>query len=467
MKALIYFAVFVIVTISQVYADVCSDKAARLISESEALLTRSALGYDNLKNFFNDYNNFKAQTSNLDCYATGIEQTKELVESLKNKRIQTIKRYLGFNIKEEAGQNIQLEYDYLTGAGNKYKYEFESLFSNPNTPPPKKENTKVVVTDDKKNQRQYEAPLVITPINQVPVTPGVCGDKIVESPTVNLQNVRDQDSIGWCYAYLAADLLSFKLGKKISAVSLFSSSTNEEIKNDLGDENSGGNIKKSIEGFLKRKNGLCLEEDLPSSDFKFCLDKNYQGFLKRLLSVVEKGQFDIEMSRGQCFSQQMRAAFPGISQNNISRYIAQSGTEKLVEYIYDQMCSQVSFQGIKIEPKIEPLARHGGPDGLLNIINRQIANNDIVGIAYDYSKINPNRPNTLHGSIIVGRGTNPKTGKCEYLVRNSWGKTCEMPESADITCHKNCTGNSCRQSGHFWISETLLKKSLLEVSTLQ
>ena len=460
MRALIYFTVAVIVTISQVYADVCSDKAARLISESEALLARSALGYDNLKTFFNDYNDFKSQTAGLDCHASGIEQTRGLVESIKNKRIQTIKRYLNFNIKEEAGQNIQLEYDYLTGASNKYKYEFESMFVAPKITKP------VVVIEEKKNQKQYEAPLVITPIIQEPVQKGNCGDKIIESETVNLKNVRDQDTIGWCYAYLAADLLSFKLGKRISAVSLFSSASNAEIKNDLDDDNSGGNIDSSIKNYLKKNNGLCLEEDLPSSDFKFCLDKNYQSFLKRFLKVAESGQFDLEMSRGQCFSNQVASAFPGMNQSSISRYIAHSKTDKLIEYIYDQMCSRVSFPGIKIEPKIETVKAHG-PDKLLSMINQKIAKNDIVGIAYDYSKINPKRPNTLHGSIIVGRGTNPKTGKCEYLVRNSWGNTCEMEGLPEVTCHKNCTGNSCRQSGHFWISESLLKQSLVEVSALQ
>ena len=42
-------------------------------------------------------------------------------------------------------------------------------------------------------------------------------------PAVDLRNqalgeVRDQDSIGWCYAFAGADLLTYKLGKKVSAV---------------------------------------------------------------------------------------------------------------------------------------------------------------------------------------------------------------------------------------------------------
>ena len=35
-----------------------------------------------------------------------------------------------------------------------------------------------------------------------------------------LPPIRDQDSVGWCYAYLAADLVSQKSGKNISAVEL-------------------------------------------------------------------------------------------------------------------------------------------------------------------------------------------------------------------------------------------------------
>ncbi len=44
-----------------------------------------------------------------------------------------------------------------------------------------------------------------------------CGDVNLSS---KMGPIRDQDTMGWCYAFAAADLLSFKLGQRISAASL-------------------------------------------------------------------------------------------------------------------------------------------------------------------------------------------------------------------------------------------------------
>ena len=171
-----------------------------------------------------------------------------------------IRDSMKLGIKEESGKDLSSEYDYLTGKSKKYKYDFEDVF---NQAP-----GKVVVSN-----KVYEDIVVPPKKNEPPVKPvitgGKCSDKINQNEAVNLNNARNQDTVGWCYAYTAADLLSYRLKKRISAVSLYNSG--QEIEQDIKSSESarGGDIKSSIDSYLTKKNGLCLEENLPSNDFKF------------------------------------------------------------------------------------------------------------------------------------------------------------------------------------------------------
>ena len=61
----------------------------------------------------------------------------------------------------------------------------------------------------------------------------------------------------------------------------------------------------------------------------------------------------------------------------------------------------------------------------------------------------------LHGSIIIGRKRNPKSKKCEYLVRNSWGTSCNS--YPDLEC----------ESGNIWVPETNLFRNSSDVYRLE
>ncbi len=95
-------------------------------------------------------------------------------------------------------------------------------------------------------------------------------------PEVDLRNsvlgpVRDQDSIGWCYAFSASELLTYKLGKKISAADLAMNHNDTWFKNlfkkaEWGEQDfEGGWMKEAIEA-TSEKGGACLESNLRSED---------------------------------------------------------------------------------------------------------------------------------------------------------------------------------------------------------
>lgn len=456
MKAFFYFLVFTLVALSQVNANVCDDAVLEFQSNTADKMNKRMIAYDDLKEFSQYYGDMKKQIAGQSCATSAIEQTNESRHILKEKRIETISKYLKLGIKEEGGKDIVIEYEYLTGKSKKYKYDFEDVFNNAagKLPPPVKTYEDVYIPPKKEN-------VVVKPATDA----GKCSNKILENDTVNLHNVRNQDSVGWCYAYTASDLLSFKLGKKISAVSLYNSG--QEIENDIRDKfsSNGSDIGNSITGYIAKKGGLCLEENLPSNDFKFCTDKRYDDFLNNLLTVVRENRLDREVNSNKCFESDLEAAFPGATVSLIRSHANRYGTRKLVEFLYDQQCKKLSFPGIKLNVSTLASSRYQ-KDVLMKTIEDSINNDKPAGIGYNYNQLNSEEGMGGHASLVVGRRKNPDTGACEYLMRNSWGKNCEQKESEGFTCHKNCDGNDCRYSGHIWVSDKRLKEALLEVTTI-
>jgi hypothetical protein len=53
-----------------------------------------------------------------------------------------------------------------------------------------------------------------------------------------------------------------------------------------------------------------------------------------------------------------------------------------------------------------------------------------------------------HSSLVIGRRMNPSAGKCEYLVRNSWGTSC-YPYSRDWSC----------ENGNIWVEADVLTRN--------
>ncbi|QDK42007.1 hypothetical protein DOM21_11225 [Bacteriovorax stolpii] len=445
-----------IVVLSKAGADVCEDAVLEFQVASEPYTSKRLMAYDDVKAFSGIYSQFKSQIAGQECSSNAIVETNDIRQSVKEKRIETVQKYMKLGIKEEGGKDLSSEYDYLTGKSKKYKYDFEDVFNQP--------AGKVVV-----NNKVYEDIVVPPKKNESVVKPaisgGKCADKINQNEAVNLDNVRNQDTVGWCYAYTAADLLSYRLKKRISAVSLYNSG--QEIEQDIKTRESanGGDIKRSIDNYLTKKNGLCLEDDLPSNDFKFCTDSNYSDFLNNLLSSAREKRIEQDLT-SNCFGNDIKKAFPGVDVNFIRNHTNRFGAKKLVEALYDNQCKELSFKGYRAEVISQFTSRYP-VDTLMKTINDQISNGEIIGVGYDYNKVNGEEGTGDHGSIVVGRRTNPETGACEYLLRNSWGKNCEQNEGEGLSCHKNCDSNGCRYSGHFWVSESKLKQSISGVTYLK
>lgn len=430
------------------FAQDCIQENMELETNLDNLLSKRLISYNDMQNISESMSSAQSKRCNLSSH-------KGKLQALKEKRLATVNMYLRNGIKNEGTIDLTNEQDYLNGKPVKFKYAFDNVFTESAVNPPNQSTVKI------------PPPTQRVPIKNIKPSGGSCENKINQNFTVNLNNTRNQDSVGWCYAFAASDLVSYRLNKKISAVSLFDTS-DKTIEQDVATgSNRGGDIKYSITYSLSKRKGFCLEADLPSSDFKFCTDQAYLGFLNDILTRAREKRLESDLRNDQCLTQNLKSAFPGVDIGQMLNYTQKNNQFRLVEYLYESQC-KVSLQEEAKKIRVQKLnAKHVSSELLLKRLHDQINNNDVAAIGYDYNKVNQEKNEGAHGSLVVGRRTNPVTGSCEFLVRNSWGKDCTLNESPGLSCHKDCAGGTCRDTGHFWVEENRLSQSLIDVTYLE
>ncbi|MFA6237486.1 MAG: hypothetical protein WC635_09190 [Bacteriovorax sp.] len=448
----ILFISFISALSANAIANSCTEAVNEFKETSASITNRKSVSNHDLQKYQDAFEKLKILTEDEPCYKATLESTRPLRSQLKEKRIETLNKFFKDKVYEEEGVDLVFEYAVLTGK-KKGKIEFEELFTN------------ITARNVKSGQLNYDVVAKAAKANNLQVRQNnKCTGVINQNEAVNLENTRNQDSVGWCYAYTAADLLSFRLKKKISAVSLYNSQVS--IQDDINTvDGTGGDISKSITEYLKKKNSLCLEEDLPSSDFQFCTYANYVSFLRSLYQSVQNNT----LTNSQCLNQNLKAAFPGANFQTVKAYTRKYGTKNLAEYLSEFQCKKKSFVGFKVTPIDRYLPRFD-KETLLKNMDEILNKGEIVGLAFQYEKMteskNDNRREGGHAAVVVGRRQNSENGDCEYLIRNSWGKDCTDEERTGFTCDKKCDKSGCRYSGHLWVSQRRIKNSIKGITYL-
>ncbi|WP_374029751.1 hypothetical protein [Bdellovibrio bacteriovorus] len=246
---------------------------------------------------------------------------------------------------------------------------------------------------------------------------------------------RNQDSIGWCYAFVAADLVSFKSGFRVSAMDMavnFSperSSATERFLLKKGETHTdvmGGIPAKAIEQL--RNKGFCREKDSPS---EFYGNRDLKGFVDLLEKASDKSKVDYlytkvtEPSLREDCDQK-----PHTTRKEMYQIIQKSYPSNVVYNYNEQRCqNRVAVNLPKVE-RITDKAKFATPSHekrkeIVDFIDNKLNKKLPSAIAYEVEDLLDIRPAQMaHASIIVGRRVNQQTGQCEYLLRNSWGKAC-------------------------------------------
>jgi hypothetical protein len=303
-----------------------------------------------------------------------------------------------------------------------------------------------------------------------------CSEKYVD--TKHMGPVRNQDDIGWCYAFAAADLMSFHAGRTLSAVDvaiLNNNYANDAVRDRLelpgflrntealrsfyeSNKIDVANLKENYLNHLfdsKREGGypvealkiamnkgVCTESDLPSQP----TNKNTS-----LYSELQKPAQMAEQSKSLvCFNEQANygSLLPNLNYGEIIEIASRTSPMQILLSLRKKNCRQT----FKIQNKT--IINFSTPDygKAFSLLDAQLDKNTPAMVSYNTKMISSE--SGAHASIIVGRKYNPKTGQCEYKVRNSWGNLNHF-EPSTRTRH---------EGGYFWVSESKLKKNLYNIT---
>ena len=309
--------------------------------------------------------------------------------------------------------------------------------------------------------------------------------------------VRDQGDSSWCYAFSAADLLSYKyktnqpvsaLGVALSyhkAEALYqknkggddivsSSCRGDKVPTDAVDAQCkfvptsqirGGSIIAALEEALK--SGFCLEKNLAS-------EGNDEWHIIKTLSIIEeaKAHQDTLESKDLCDNvfPSVMALFPNISYTEFLDVFETSMRTSLIDNLAMKSCNKHFLSDSKKLKAIFDLTVKERAMAIFDKIDAQFGKDNIASIRYDSRVLRDKNFGAgkgfvsdldddsfrLHASPLVGRRYNEATKSCEYLVRNSWGRSCQ-PYDESYDC----------EEGHIWIPKETLSRRLVGVDYLE
>lgn len=314
--------------------------------------------------------------------------------------------------------------------------------------------------------------------------------------TVDLRSgfgpVNDQQDIGWCYAYTAADLVNFHFanilkGRKISPFHLaLLYNANEE--NHFSSE--GGSTKTDIQLALapKAKNssvfnkGICyqnVDEKLFADANQISIREFYQQ-LKTIFNLYQNhrlrrsndswnefGKYYIEIGKRNSIVTRITPA-------KLFELFESSNGRNLGINFLNLFCDEndrfetngnhypisLAMGGVKTTiPKTGPSIQVdiNDPKILITEIKQLLDDKKIpVGIGF-YSRFlqnnNPSAGGQMHAAIVVGKES--INNACYFIVRNSWGD-CPDKNSAN----KYSSNVAKCEKGYLWIKESILSKNL-------
>lgn len=255
--------------------------------------------------------------------------------------------------------------------------------------------------------------------------------------------VRDQDSVGWCYAFTAADLIGFKTGITVSAADV-AAVYSSEMKTSIwkrffsreGEvDRQGGDEFFAVDHM--RKIGVCKESDFPSE--YFAENKDTKNFVEILEKASEKnrvryltaGIMPVQTLTSKNYADARCDPFSSfaISQTQLSNIKHVVDRTLPSRAFYDLASKSCEGKRISIDvPNLEfaefsvnkPIAVTSFMDEKLNL-GLPVAISWSTDLAQGRR---PARRKPAHASTVVGRRLNPTSKRCEYLIRNSWGKSC-------------------------------------------
>lgn len=300
--------------------------------------------------------------------------------------------------------------------------------------------------------------------------------------------IRDQGNIGWCYANVAADLITFHYqlalhGQQASAG--YVALTFNEYRLHKPNVDAGLISPATV---FSQFNGICpqsfQDEALKNSPFKTIREQIdalvafKEEYDKRKTLKLDTSNFTIldtyrnSKSYINFFSdQELQDLLDTSTVSNFPRKLAQRLCKSRLIYVRPDLKirAQTGFiegwknflPNIFKTRKYVPAPLVGRAD-LIKEIHEELDKDNFVALSYvtrifydptseRYKKAG------LHASGIVGRRWNKQDKVCEFKLRNSWGKTCASYTNPELK------GKCDPQTGYVWIPDSIMQRTVSDV----
>lgn len=271
--------------------------------------------------------------------------------------------------------------------------------------------------------------------------------------TSNMPKNNNQGPLAWCFAFAAADLLSFHEKKAFSAYDIAVTNHLNEKEANLDDifnretiNAIGGHTALAMTYALElNEKGLCLEKNYLSPDIEWL--KMSEAI--NSIASTKKGLRLLGCENN--FNEQL--LLHDLS-GDIIKILDKLSLEKRASALMDIKCTKrekitsqndVKFFYTKNDPikKIE----------LMSKLDEILTSSSPAAIGYDAeilsTGVHYTSDKSNHASTITGRRFNRRTGDCEYKIKNSWGDD-----------DKNAPSSITFENGSYWVPRTALTNNV-------
>jgi hypothetical protein len=299
---------------------------------------------------------------------------------------------------------------------------------------------------------------------------------------------RNQGNIGWCYANVAADLLTFRFKEEL-----------------LGQRASAGYVAITFNQFAKAKPnqdaglitpavvfsqfyGLCPQEfqDYALKDSPFKTIREQINALVELKDAYNKlklkgGTLDeikvLEKYRNS------KSILNKISDTDLIEILDKSSVANFPRRLVEKLCQphlikvkrdlkirpQIGFvEGwLQVIPSIFKKRKYTpapilGRENLIKEVHEELDKQNMIAIGYNTRifydpKSERYEKAGMHASSIVGRKWNPGNNTCELKLRNSWGKSCASYTNPALE------GKCDPKTGYIMIPDVMLMQTITDV----
>ena len=291
-----------------------------------------------------------------------------------------------------------------------------------------------------------------------------------------LQEVRNQKKLSWCYAFTAADMLTytFDLKEDASAADVAINYNDSDIgqfmrwlSETFGRSSSQGELETFMmphqTGFNKvalsraMRDGYCPERIFPS-----------ESWTKMTRSGDQWTESQIDLKSAMLDIYSLLKKQQTLNLENLPFYFHFKNVEspeaffdlikgQKLSTFYSKLRKEVcKFDRIKFQHRYDVMM-YLKDQFTFFVVNKQLNQGQMVGIDYDSRILTDNRNisielSELHTSSLVGRRWNQNSGQCQYLIRDSHGNQCSRYDAS-----YECLG------GQVWMDESKLYANLLSL----